>query len=410
MILATGLQIFVIVFARSVSDSLVNDFHLYFIYIRSPMRILLLIKRFNFGGSENHVRELANSLTANGHQVWICSRRGRQTERLDPQIHFHSFHLNDFKLPWQIFQLMAFMRQHNIELIHAHQRLAIKFGALLSMLLGIPVVATVHGKTRHDLGGWLLRKNLTRVIFVSCCILHRAARFKELRSKSVFIPNSIIPAPMTRNVYSDNLFYIARMDKHHSALLLMLIRQVIPELLCHVPNLTFTIIGDGRKSDIVRKACQAINQTAGRNIIRCLGFQPDPAQHFANASLLMGVGRSALLALAHGVPVLSLNDHHLGALITSANARQFMNNNFVQVSGLPPTPQRVKAELWPFWEDRGRWAVESQLVREMVHQQLMVENITHQIEHLYQTAMFEKAVAKKKVTIADSAPALTAIE
>ena len=152
-----------------------------------PMRILLIIKYFNFGGSENHVCELANALATNGHRVWLFSRAGRQLDRLEPSVRHQRLNLSDIFLPVQIIRLVNVVRQHDIQMIHAHQRLAIKICSLLGKLTGVPVVATVHGKSRHDLGGSFCRKNLTRVIFVSHHILKRAAKFRELRGKSIFI-------------------------------------------------------------------------------------------------------------------------------------------------------------------------------------------------------------------------------
>jgi len=37
----------------------------------SVMNILLVIRRFDFGGAENHVCDLANGLTGKGHRVFF---------------------------------------------------------------------------------------------------------------------------------------------------------------------------------------------------------------------------------------------------------------------------------------------------------------------------------------------------
>ncbi|MBC7124472.1 MAG: hypothetical protein H5T24_02495, partial [Bacteroidales bacterium] len=58
------------------------------------MRILQLVTRFDFGGAENHVRELCNELAACNHQVILLSRKGRQNELLDKRVLF--IHLPSF--------------------------------------------------------------------------------------------------------------------------------------------------------------------------------------------------------------------------------------------------------------------------------------------------------------------------
>ena len=96
---------------------------------------------------------MANSLALNSHKVWILSRKGRQVDRLDPLVHFQEFHFTDAGLPSQLLHLCRFIRRQNIDVIHVHQRLTIKIACLVGKLLNLPVIATVHGKTRHDLSG-----------------------------------------------------------------------------------------------------------------------------------------------------------------------------------------------------------------------------------------------------------------
>lgn len=43
------------------------------------MRILLVLKRFDFGGAENHVCDLANTLCELKHEVFLVTAKGRQT-------------------------------------------------------------------------------------------------------------------------------------------------------------------------------------------------------------------------------------------------------------------------------------------------------------------------------------------
>jgi hypothetical protein len=40
------------------------------------MRVLYLIKSFDFGGAENHVLDLANSMTEIGNDVYLITRKG----------------------------------------------------------------------------------------------------------------------------------------------------------------------------------------------------------------------------------------------------------------------------------------------------------------------------------------------
>jgi len=50
------------------------------------MRILYLVHSFNYGGAENHVLDLANSMTVMGNEVYILTRKGRLAERLIDEV------------------------------------------------------------------------------------------------------------------------------------------------------------------------------------------------------------------------------------------------------------------------------------------------------------------------------------
>jgi hypothetical protein len=52
------------------------------------MRILQLVNRFDFGGAENHVKELCNELAAMDHKVVLATRNGRQRTLLDNRVKF----------------------------------------------------------------------------------------------------------------------------------------------------------------------------------------------------------------------------------------------------------------------------------------------------------------------------------
>ena len=367
------------------------------------MRILLLIKRFNFGGSENHACELANTLAENGHEVWLLSRKGRQVQRLSRCVHFYPFNLSDVGLLSQLIQLRKFILLHDIQLIHAHQRLAIKIASLAGKLFSIPTVATVHGQTRHDLGAYIYRKCLTRVIFVSNQVLYRAGRFRELRNKSVFIPNSIGDMPRIENVLSGQIVYMSRLDKRHGALLLMIIEQVLPELERKYPHVRLNIFGDGRMFDEVQQAANRFNERVGACKVSCAGFKSETVNCLDGAALLLGVGRVAAQALSQGVPVLSVNNRHLGSLVSITNFTEFMQNNFVDVKGAAPTAYSLTVALTHFLANELKLKLQAKTLRASVKQHLHQNHIVRQIEFVYHEILDENYVLNSPDTTASTA-------
>ena len=305
------------------------------------MRILLISKKFDYGGSENHLCDLANGLAELGHQVHLLAADGRQRSRLDRRVQFTPVRFSDALLPVHLLLLFSLIRDLRIQVIHAHQRLAVRVACMLGRLTGVPVVATVHGRTRHDLGSRFFRNQLARVIFVSRHVQQRAMRYPELIAKSVYIPNgmsvngSVCPT-------DDRLLYISRIDHRHGALLLMLI-QVLPALVQGRPHLTLEIIGDGRLAKQVRRAGEGLNRALGRQAVILRGFQPQESP--LQGTLLLGVGRSAMKALALGLPVLSVNHRHLGPLLSLDNYDRLKASNFVDVTAPKPMPETLLPRL-----------------------------------------------------------------
>lgn len=351
------------------------------------MRILLLSKRFDFGGSENHVCELANSLAENGHQVWLFAAPGRQISRLHPHVQFSPMRFSDVLLLWQIIRIIPIIRSLKIEIIHAHQRLAIKIACLVGKILHIPVVATVHGRTRHDLGNRFFRKIPAQIIFVSRHVLRKASRFPEITHKSVFIPNGIaLNGSITVNG-DCRLLYISRIDKRHGKLLLMLINEVMPQLVRRYPHLSLAIIGDGRYVEQVRTAAQHANQQFGREAVVWHGFQPEMENWLNTTTLFLGVGRAAMYALSLGVPVLSVNHRHLGPLISTVNYDLLKNSNFVFVDGSPPTLHTLQPLLLDCLANLHKNAADRAVLKSKIRGEFNLDEITRQIEAVYHAAL-----------------------
>ncbi len=352
------------------------------------MRVLLLSKRFDFGGSENHVCELADGLAERGHHVVLAAGDGRQKKRLLPEVVYHPLRFSDWRSPMIIRFLFRLIREHGIEIIHAHQRLAVRLGCLTGLWAQVPVVVTVHGRTRHDLGSRFFRRIPARVIFVSRHVMARADRFRELIGKSVYIPNSIAGGGFAAG-NDERLYYLSRIDKHHGRLLLMLIEKVLPLLLCRRPQLKLEIIGDGRYAVEVKAAAQKLNCSVGGEAVICRGFRSDIADCLARGGVLLGVGRAAAMGAALGVTVLSVNDRHLGPVLRLENLSRLQETNFVAVEAPPPVPETLYGRLVEALE-QAPTLCERQLLSLRLMNELDPQKIIAQVEDLYHAVLCER--------------------
>ena len=169
----------------------------------------------------------------------------------------------------------------------------------------------------------------------------------------------------------------------------MLIEQVMPNLQAEFPNIELNIVGDGRNSALVQEAADRHNKDSAKLNVTCLGFQSEPENYLADAALVMGVGRVAAQALSRAVPVLSLNNRHLGPLVSRSNYSELMQNNFVHINAKPPMPTELTTVLTSFLRDPAKWKKESIKLQAIVQKDLSTNLCMRQTLNIYQDAIHE---------------------
>jgi glycosyltransferase involved in cell wall biosynthesis len=347
------------------------------------MQILHVIKNFDFGGAENHLRELANSLDSSGNKVYIIGRRGRQQTRLNTNITFIPLPLHSLLAPVNLFLISYYIFRYKIQVIHAHQRHSMFLAALAGKIARTPVVLTVHGRSQYDLRSWISRKYADRIIFVSQFVLKASIRFPEIQKKVVYIPNSVPTAPIKAGENSSQISYISRIDEKHWEVILIMMQKILPRLVIDYPELTFNIIGEGSFLRKVKNEASRLNREFNKEICIVSGYQSNIMELIRNSVLVMGVGRVALEALACGTPVLSVNKNRMGAIVSVNNYPFYKANNFVAVGNNPPDAETLLLELQEFFSRLSYWQNESYLISKLIDEEFNSKIITAQIESLY---------------------------
>ncbi|MGC9472075.1 MAG: glycosyltransferase [Bacteroidales bacterium] len=323
------------------------------------MNILILIKRFDFGGAENHARELANHLVAKGHRVIVVAGKGRQRKQLHSGVRYFPMQPRDLLWPFQLVVLIALVRYYRIGVIHAHQRLPILMAGFAGKITRTRVVSTVHGRTRHDLRSGLARRCSDSIIFVSRRVLEVSAAYEEISHKAVVIPNGIQIQAFSHRPHDFVVAHTCRLDRNHAALLGMLMEQVIPLCARSFPSFSYGIFGDGPYRNELEKRVEKTNAKTGNGTVEMKGYMENVVPCYENASLVVGVGRVALEAMAHGIPVLCMNNKHLGGIITASSYDKLRYWNFVDVNAPPPTPEEVFRWLNACFSNRACWQKEA---------------------------------------------------
>jgi hypothetical protein len=351
------------------------------------MNILLVITRFDRGGAEQHVRELANQLALRGHTVSVMSGRGRQISQLHAAVRHISIKMSDLLLPLLIFSVIRFIRQNRIDIIHGHQRLAILTGCLAGVLTGTPMVSTVHGRTRLDLRSAVSRRLSHRILFVSRFVESHAREKYHLSGKTAYVPNAVCVGDIPDASLPHTICHFSRIDRNHFAFLTLLVRDVMPELILTYPNVQLDIVGDGQFLPALRTMVSAFNRRYQREHCRAVGYADSAHRYFAQAGLVIGVGRVAIDATAHRIPVLLANAKRMGGLLTHANYHRLSATNFVDTDAAVPRKATLVESLRTFYENYAQHRAAARTMSDCVRREFSQDLVTERTIGVYRDVL-----------------------
>ena len=111
------------------------------------MKILHILPELQIGGVERHVIDLANELTARGHETMVVSAGGRMEAQLDKGVrilHLPVHKKNPFMGYYCASKIVRVVREQKFEIIHAHSRVPAWIAMWASRMSGVPYVVTAH--------------------------------------------------------------------------------------------------------------------------------------------------------------------------------------------------------------------------------------------------------------------------
>lgn len=347
------------------------------------MRILHLVKKFDFGGAENHVRDLANVMKEMGNEVFVIARRGKQNDLLDTRVNFINLRMFDCFILLQIPYIVHLIRKNNIQVLHAHQRLPALFASLAGKIAGIPVIVTVHGQTQHDLRSKFTKMIPDKFIYVRQNTYKESVRYGIPEDKSVFIQNGVSITRTSKKRDFNSICYISRIDKRHASVISLIIKKVIAPVSLLYPGIKFNIVGDGPSLGSLRHEAELINKQLGRDAVIIHGYVSDVKKIVNGSGLILGVGRVAIESLACGVPVLSVNYKCMGELVSMKNYSFFRLNNFVSLGSPPPDETSLIDALESYFRNIPFWQGEAVAIQKEIEKDFDIYRIGKEITDLY---------------------------
>ena len=288
-------------------------------------RILQLLATGGNGGAQESYTGLLLHLDRSRYDVRALSlSRGSAVQRLR-RLGVEVAVLDEPDDAGAVEELAAWLRRHEIDLLHAHMFRAEALGVRAAVAAGVPaVVATVHSSRVRSAGDVAtlaaLSPALDRLIVPSRSILAKVRHEGRGATPASIIPNGVdlqrfsLPAGRCalRSVYSlpeDALLVgvVARLEaeKGHRFLL-----DAFPRILAAVPATCLVVVGEGSLAGELAARAQALPGAAARRIL-FTGRRDDVSALIAELdvavlpSLREAQGISLLEAMARGRPVVA---------------------------------------------------------------------------------------------------------
>ncbi len=315
------------------------------------MKILMLTDKMEAGGAETHIETLARELTRRGHGVTVLSAGGTVADRLEAegvkQLRSPVPGGNPFALPAAVRFLSREVLRGQYDILHAHTR---RTGVLLSLSgrKNPARVVTVHA-AKFDAPTARMCKNAA-VIAVgedlrAGLLSHGCAPAERIRvipngvDTGRFSPPSVPPPP-------HSVLFVSRLDPD-CARVAELLPAVIPPLLARFPDLCVTVAGGGSRLEHVKRNAYALNQRAGRSILRTVGAVGSVAEMAAlyrTHRIVIGVSRVVLEAAACGCAVLLAGNEGYGGILRADDPIPPLSNFCCRGAG-PVTVEGLTEDL-----------------------------------------------------------------
>lgn len=231
---------------------------------------------------------------------------------------------NILKLVVSFFEILAYLRREDIDLVHTHCSIPGFIGRLAAWIAGVPVIIhTVHGFHFHDRSSppkRLLYMLLERFagLFVDALLSQNRADMEEARAYRIVAPDRLYFIgngidlerfrPRTRQTATDDrviITCVARMEavKNHEMLF-----EAIRLLKEGGERFRLWLIGDGGLRPKYQDLCERMKID---RLVQFLGYRDDIPELLSQTDLAVltsikeGIPRVVLEAMAMGIPVVA---------------------------------------------------------------------------------------------------------
>lgn len=325
------------------------------------MKILLITNKFNLGGAETHVLELAVALKKDGHDVTVASAGGIYELVLKRnEIEHVSLPLDSKDIACLIesySKLKKLISSEKFDIVHAHARIPAFICHLLQKKLKFHFVTTCHynfknkGYTKkytywgdhvfsisEDIDEYLLntygirKKNISRAVNgINTDVYKKGNPLPELIEKYGLKGKKVV-------------YTTSRLDEGSSEFIFSCMKAVIA-LRKKYPDIVYMVSGGGELYEKFLQTAESINAMYPSPIVIFTNAIFNVCDYLNMASVFIGPSRSALEAISSGVPtIVSGSQGHIG-LFDKKTTEECIRTNFCSRKMFIASEQKFICEL-----------------------------------------------------------------
>ena len=291
------------------------------------------------GGIQIHVLLLVKALRNFGHNPLLFRTRPLHSDKISIRLAVNVL-MQPFLFFFGIVRVLRIVKNMNIHLIHVHgARLPLILGFFICRITRIPLVVTIH-----EWRSWANKlnrqyKSADKIIVISQEVKLILENYGVDKTKLVYIPNMVdtdfFGSTIVNQDRSDRSYRLVFMGRLHPSKIgiLKILLKATPRIVQKLPATQVWVVGArGSKFLEISRMARDINERIGKKVVVLLGYVKDPAKIIQAADIVIGVGRVALEAMAHGKPTIvgwsQDGSTFTGGLVNKENVYELEKYNF----------------------------------------------------------------------------------
>ena len=309
------------------------------------MKILLATMSMKMGGAETHIAELASELNRRGHTVVLASAGGVYEERLIKEgiecVHAPLDKKSPAAITKSTFIMDKLIKHGGFDLVHAHARIPAFVCGRIARKYGVRFLTTAHGdfyvtNVLRALSDWGehcfavsddIRDYLRREYDVG---FDRITVVPNGVDTGVFCPRpkdgeklkSIGVEPEQRVI-----MHVSRLD-HPAGNLAVSLIDAMRAFGREYPDAVLVTVGDGNDMELAKKYADSVNGELKREAVKLLGARGDVAELLPCADVFIGPSRTAIEAMACGIPTVVAGWQGYIGIFEKENEEKCVKTNF----------------------------------------------------------------------------------